>query len=64
MKRFEIRTKDQILKRALECWWTEAEPRLPEATVVVSDRSGLRPPLGRGGDHPFPYPALQSAPPL
>lgn len=46
MKRFEIRTKDQILKRALECWWTEAEPRLPEATVVVLTDLDSVPPSG------------------
>lgn len=35
MKHFEIRTKDEVLKRALSCWWEEFAPRAPEGAVVI-----------------------------
>ena len=72
-ERLEIRTKDEVLRRALECWWKDFSCRCPERDFVITDLASFAP-LGCANEitlsaanekgalpRPFSYEELENA---
>ena len=54
MRELDVRTNDEILRKALTCWWRDFSPRLPDGRYVLTDLDAC-PPLGCASECTLSY---------